>query len=334
MKILFIGGNGNISWHCVKKSIEQQHEVYVLNRGVTLQTRREIQREVKKIDADVRDVTKMKRILHDVQFDVVCDFIGYNGEDAKRNIQLFHNKTKQFIAISSEAIYTRHPLQLPFTEQSKKIEIEMAGSYVRGKIELEEVYMKFFAETGFPVTIIRPGYTYDTIVPNPVGHNCFTASQRYLDGYPMLIFGNGKNKYTFTHSEDFARAFITLFGKKETIGNTYQIMSENTLTWNEAAEIFLKVLNIKDRKIVHIPFEEAKKYDYFQSIDILEQRMLDNVFDVSRLKTIVPDWKTHISLEEGLIRTYEWLFANKVRQRIVPNYDEKLALLYKEYCDI
>lgn len=333
MKILFIGGNGNISWHCVQKAIEYKHEVYVLNRGVTLQTRREIQHGVKKIDADVKDVSKMKQILQGMQFDVVCDFICYNKEDAKRDIELFYDKTKHFIVISTEAVYSRENLSVPFNEKSKIIPIQSSQGYIKGKLEIEEAFLKAVDEIGFPVTIVRPGYTYDTIVPNPVGHNCFTASQKYLDGYPMLIFGNGKNLYTFTHSEDFADAFLCLLGNRDTIGEIYQIMSEHTLSWNDAAEIILKVLNIK-RSIIHIPYEEAIQYEYFQSRDMLEQKLLDNVFDITKLKTIYPSWRAKISLEEGLTKTYQWLLEKKVRQRIVPEYNQKLNILYERYCGI
>ncbi|MDD6399994.1 MAG: hypothetical protein PUG10_00110 [Lachnospiraceae bacterium] len=47
MKILFIGGNGNISWWCVNEALKSGHEVWELNRGITKKTRRKIQDEVK-----------------------------------------------------------------------------------------------------------------------------------------------------------------------------------------------------------------------------------------------------------------------------------------------
>ncbi len=36
MKILFIGGNGNISWHCTQTAIERGHEVWQLNREISV----------------------------------------------------------------------------------------------------------------------------------------------------------------------------------------------------------------------------------------------------------------------------------------------------------
>ena len=40
MKILLIGGNGNISWHCTNEAVQSGYEVWILNRGVTKNNRK------------------------------------------------------------------------------------------------------------------------------------------------------------------------------------------------------------------------------------------------------------------------------------------------------
>ena len=42
-----------------------------------------------------------------MHFDVVCDFICFNEEQAKQAIEMFADKTNQYIVISSEAVYQR-----------------------------------------------------------------------------------------------------------------------------------------------------------------------------------------------------------------------------------
>lgn len=331
MKVLFIGGNGNISWQCVQQALNLGYEVYEINRGATLNTRRKIQSGVYKIDCDVRDVTKMKMLLEGTAFDVVCDFICYNGEDAKRDVELFKDHTKQFIYISSEAIYERKGAKLPFTEKSKITLEEKAGDYVKGKIGGEKVFNSAYQKEGFPITIVRPGYTYDVIIPNPVGHNCFTASKKYLEGYPILIFGDGQNRWTFTHSEDFGKAFVGLFGKKKAIGETFQIMAQESYSWNEVADILFDSLKIKNKKVIHIPYEESLSINYFQSRDLVEQRLMDSLFDTTKVRKLVPEWNFNISLEEGIKRAYQWLFEDEVRRRINPIYEKNLEELYQKY---
>ena len=55
MKVLFIGGNGNISWWCVQKALDEGHEVYELNRAQTRGTRRDVQSRVHEIISDIRN---------------------------------------------------------------------------------------------------------------------------------------------------------------------------------------------------------------------------------------------------------------------------------------
>ena len=59
MKVLFIGGYGNISWWCTKRAIEKGYDVYLLNREQTTKTRREIPKEANVIIADYRNFFKL-----------------------------------------------------------------------------------------------------------------------------------------------------------------------------------------------------------------------------------------------------------------------------------
>ncbi len=75
MRILFIGGNGNISWHCTMQALAQNHEVWVLNRGESTQNRRPLPAHVKTLHADIQDPQSASKALQGLTFDVVADFI-------------------------------------------------------------------------------------------------------------------------------------------------------------------------------------------------------------------------------------------------------------------
>jgi nucleoside-diphosphate-sugar epimerase len=81
-------------------------------------------------------------------------------------------------------------------------------------------------------------------MPYSIGHNCFTTVQRCIDGKPLLTAGDGENKWTFTHSRDFAEAFVQLFGKKECIGEDYQLSGDCVETFkganNAVGSVFLR----------------------------------------------------------------------------------------------
>lgn len=331
MKILFIGGNGNISWQCVQKALENGHEVWELNRGVSSSTRRDIQKEVHVIHADMRNYEEVKDKIKDLSFDVVCDFICYNAEQAEKDIRLFSGKIRQFLVISSEVVYKRNIRKFPFPENADKNDPNSSSSYISGKLLMEEVFMNAWRMCQFPVTIVRPGYTYDTILPVSIGHNCYTAIDMILHGYPLLIAGEGSNIWCFTHAKDFAEAFVGLLGRTETIGEAYNISTDELLTWNDASEILLKALNVNSDRVFHVPYERALNIPLFQPEDMMKQRMWHNVQDHTKIKELLPDWKCKISFEEGICESLEWLDQKETRKRIVPRYQQMLGELYKEY---
>lgn len=329
MKVLFIGGNGNISWWCVEEALKAGHEVYELNRGMTRRTRRALQADVKEITADIRNTEETNHALGDMEFDVVCDFICFNEEQARKSIEVFRNRCSQYIVISSEAVYDRSRSVLPFTENSPLYE-SVNDAYISGKIQVEKVFRDEYVKTDFPVTVVRPGYTYDTIVQMPVGQNCFTALQKLLEGYPFLMPGDGENLVAPLHSKDFARAFGSLIGNNKTIGETYHIAAEKTVSWNQMAMDIMQALELSHKNIVHIPVEKAVQITDFYSEVVNYQHMGNYIFDNSKIKAIIPEWKQEIAFGDGIKQTISWLKEDKVRQRINPKYDEALVRIYNE----
>lgn len=333
MKILFIGGNGNISWYCTQLAIERGHEVWHLNREISVRTRRKTQPQVRKLKGDIRETDKIKTLLGHCSFDVVCDFICYNEEHAQNDIEIFGGKTKRFIFISSEAVYKRNPLPSTdvFTEDSEKYDISCGCEYIIGKVEAERVFMEAYHQIGFPVMIIRPSYTYDTIFPISIGHNCFTAPELILKGYPLLIAGDGKNLWAFTHSADFAAAFIRLAENNAAIGNTFNICTEEQLSWNDQSEMVLKALGAESSGVFHVPFHDALTFEEIQPRVMMLHRMKNNISSVDKLKNYVVDWKPKVPFEGGIQRTVRWLNECSCHMRHVERIEKTLMTIYERY---
>ena len=331
MKILMIGGNGNISWHCTKRLIERGDELYELHRGITYATRRDIHGEAKIIHADIRNIQEAEKALTGMKFDVVCDFICYNGEHAANAVKLFQNKTKQHIVVSSDAVYERSINNIPFTELSLLKNKEGASEYIRGKIEMEEVFRNAYEQEGYPVTIVRPGYTYDTILPVSIGHNCWTAIDKALGGLPLLIAGDGNAIWNMTNSRDFADAFLYLVGNRDCIGEVYDISSDEWVTWNDAAEILLEALRMDKSRIFHVPYERALHIPELQPDDMSYDRMWHNFRTNTKIKEVASGYHAKVKFEAGIRMSLEWLLEKEVRRRIVRKYSDVLDMLYKEY---
>lgn len=333
MKILFIGGNGNISWWCVQRAIEKGYEVWELNRAMTRKTRRPIQQEVHQIICDVRNYAKMREALEGKYFDVVCDFISYNGKQAEQMLDLFINRTYQYIVISSEAVYKRQFGAMPFCEDSEKYCLDEVSncSYIRGKIEVENCYESAYRDKNFPATIVRPGYTYDMIIPTPAGENCFTAIQKIKEGNPMIMYGDGNNLWAPMHSSDFSRYFIELFGKKDAIGECYHIVGQELLSWNQMEQYVMEAFQVEKQGIIHIPEEDVKMDSIFKYDELTKQHMSDYIFDNKKIDSLVQNEWEKISFKDGIKKTVE-LLSNRNFRRINENVAGRLDRIYKKYC--
>jgi len=324
MKVLFIGGTGIISSACSELAIKRGIELYHLNRGKSSSIR-PIE-GVKQIIADIRNENEAQKALEKYEFDAVVDWIAFVPEHIEEDIRLFRGKTKQLIFISSASIYETPPSKLPVTELTPLY--NPIWKYSQDKIACEDVLRKAWETEKFPFTIVRPSHTYDkTLVPMEGG---YTVLHRIKESKPVVVHGDGTSIWTLTNHRDFAKGLVGLLGNEKAIGEDFHITSDEWLTWNQIYQTFAKLLG-KDADLVHIPSEIIAKYDKSIGDSLLGDKTHSMIFDNSKLKNAVPDFKCEIPFEEGAQEIVEWYMFDKSRQEIDPKLDSLFDTLISDY---
>jgi len=324
LKVLFVGGTGIISSACSELAIKKDIDLYHLNRGESSSVRPVS--EAISIKADIRDFKATQLALADHQFDAVVEWIGFIPEHIQTDIELFRNKTKQYIFISSSAAYQTPPQKLPVTEETPLD--NPVWEYARNKIACEKLLHKENALSGFPYTVVRPSHTYDkTLIPLPGG---YTTLARMKQGLPVIVHGDGASIWTLTHHIDFAKGLVGLLGKTEAIGQTYHITSDEWLSWES---IFIKLAHALgvSPDLVHIPSDIIARYDKEMGDSLLGDKTHSMIYDNSKIKALVPDFKAEIPFDQGAQEIVDWYEANPDRQIIDKRINDLMDKMIAEY---
>jgi nucleoside-diphosphate-sugar epimerase len=309
MKVLFIGGTGNLSSACTEIAINKGIEIYHLNRGLTQKT--QSTKEVKTIVADIHDTKKVAESLREMTFDSVVDFIAYEPTDILNDIQLFKNKTHQYVFISTASAYQKPPEKLPITEETPLY--NPYWEYSRKKIACEKLLEEEYQKSGFPYTIIRPSHTYGkTTVPLIGG---YTILHRMLKGEPVIVHGDGTSIWTLTYNKDFAVGVIGLLGNKDAIHKAFHITSDEWLSWNTIYEIMANELGVRPQ-LVHVPSEIIAKYNQEMGDGLLGDKSHSMIFDNSKIKKFVPEFHPQVSFCEGAKEIISWYKENTIQQSV------------------
>lgn len=312
MKILFIGGTGNISLATSKLLLSKGHDLWLLNRT----GHHSELPGARFIKSDVADAATL---LAGHNWDAVVNWIAFTPEDIARDIKLFHNKTEQYIFISSASCY-KNPGPTRFITEKTPLENPF-WQYSRNKIAAENLLTKAHQDSGFPVTIVRPSHTYATVLPLSVGGWIeYNVIERMKAGKPIVVHGDGTSLWTLTHSEDFAVGFIGLLGHPKAIGEDFHITSDEFLTWNEIYQLTAKAVGA-EAKIVHVTSDKIAEVDNEYRGSLLGDKAECALFDNSKIKSLVPDFNAQIPFAEGIKRTLDWFEADKSRQIMDPRVD-------------
>lgn len=319
MKVLMIGGTGTISMAITRLLCQSGWEVYLLNRG---SRRAEAPAGIHWIQADMNEEAAVQQAIQGLQFDCVCQFIGFEPWQVERDIRLFSGKTKQYLYTSSASAYHKPGADYRITEGTTLA--NPYWQYSRNKIACEEVLMKAYREQQFPVTIIRPSHTYDNrCVPLGVhgDKGSFQVLKRMLEGKPVIIHGDGTSLWTMTHNTDFAKGYVGLMGNPHAIGEAFQITNDETLTWNQIYSTIARCLGVelKPYYVSSYFLAATGKYDMLGSL--IGDKANSVVFDNRKLKAAVPDFRPTVRFEQGVAEAIANVMAHPELQQEDPAFD-------------
>jgi len=324
MKVLFIGGTGIISAAVSKLAVEKGIELYLFNRG---QHKEFVPKGAKVIKGDVKD----KSALKGKTFDVVVDWLAYVPKNVEADIKLFKGNVGQYIFISSASGYQKPPTDWLITESTP-----MANpywQYSRDKIACEDRLLIEYRSTGFPITIVRPSFTYGVnMIPAAINSwtKPWTIVDRMRKGKKIIIHGDGTTLWTMTHNTDFAKGFVGLLGNVQAVGHAIHITSDEALTWNQIYEAIASAAAAK-LKPVYIPSDFICKFNPELTGTLLGDKSWCAVFDNSKIKRLVPDFVATVPFSQGVKRSIEWFEADKSRCTVDDDYNDFMDRLIAAY---
>ena len=173
--------------------------------------------------------------------------------------------------------------------------------------------MQAYRSHQFPVTIVRPSHTYDrTMLPLRGGYNIINRMRREK---PIIIHGDGTSLWVLTHHRDFAKGFVGLLGNSRAIGEVFHITSDELLTWNQIFELVAQAAGTTAR-IVHIPSDLIARFDPEWGAGLLGDKAHSMVFDNTKIKRVVPDYRATIPFARGAEEIMAWYDADPSRRTV------------------
>jgi nucleoside-diphosphate-sugar epimerase len=292
MKVLYVGGTGEISHACVAESVTLGHEVSVFNRG---RSERPLPAGVREIRGDLADEAGYAA-LADERFDVVCQFLAFEASVVERDLAVFGGRIGQYAFISSASAYAKPldrfavitegtPLENPYWEYSRK------------KAAMEASLMEWHRAGRLPVTIVRPSHTYRYNFPVALGGGDWTA-ERILAGRPVIVHGDGASLWTLTHSTDFARPFVRLLGNERALGEAFHITGRGVHTWDEILAAVGHALGAEPR-LVHVASDTLVRYEPSWKGPLHGDKAPSTLFDNSKVVGAAGAFETTVSLDDG-----------------------------------
>lgn len=297
LRVLFVGGSGQISLPCVANAVAAGHDVTVLNRG---KSEVRLPSSVTRRTGDMNDDRSYAEAA-DGAFDVICQFLVFEPHQAARDIALFAGKTGQYIFISSASAYRKPVTDFPITEA---VPLDNPHwHYSRQKAACEKLLLE---QDRLPVTIVRPSHTIRTKFPTAFGEGEIAVS-RMLRNLPIIVPGDGNALWTLTRAEDFAPPFVGLFGRAEALGEAYHLTSDHAYPWDAIYTAIGRAVGaVPD--LVHVPTDNLVKFHPDWEGFLKGDKAYSVLFDNSKIKSIVGDFSCETNLDTLMQEPLEhWL---------------------------
>jgi nucleoside-diphosphate-sugar epimerase len=305
------------------------HELWLLNRGLSKLPTVVSPEQV--LTADAYDESQVVSAVRGHDFDVVVQWVGYLPSQVAQDVRVFAG-TRQYVFISSASAYEKPPSHWLITESTPTV--NPFWQYSRDKIACEDLLRRAHGDTGFPMTIVRPSLTYGpSQIPIAVNswQKPYTVIDRMRRGAKIIVPGDGTSIWTITHNSDFAKGLVGLLGHPSAVGEDFHITSDESLTWNQIHSIAAEAAGVEPN-LLHVPTDGIVASDPEQEGSLWGDKSQSAVFDNSKLRGLVPEFKATVPFSIGAAESVAWFDEDSSRREIDQEANAKwdrLALVYE-----
>lgn len=241
IKVLMLGGTGAIGQSILSViGGNQDYSISITSRTV----RKPDFCNVRYICGNANDLSFINQ-FEDNSFDVLIDFMNYRNENLIRNIRKLLSIASQYIFLSSARVYDNSQNSIDesctlLLNTTGDAEFKTSGTYAVKKAYQEELVKKY---GGDKVTIIRPYKTYSSDRLQLGEYEIKHWLLRMLKEKPIVINKNMLSKYTsLTDGIDVAKGIVGLINREEAFGETFQIVTDESMTWNDILILYVEEL--------------------------------------------------------------------------------------------
>lgn len=301
MKVLIIGGTGNISRGIVAALLDRNHEVVLFNRG----------QHVDPPPTDVRVILGDRQHRDDFEtkvkaenWDAVIDMISFNADDAASAIRACQGRVGHFVHCSTVMTYGPpfSGINLPETAP-----LQGTSGYGLNKVAADNLLLEAHANDGFPVTIFKPSYTHGpgmNLLRQVGGDGSWI--DRLRKGKPILSAGDGLNYFQFLASRDAGDAFAGILGKSECFGEIYNLVHPQARTWDEWHRAAAEALGV-DIEIVHVSQETLIAIAPERFSGLRGNFGHTQIFSHEKLAAALPEFSPKIPVIESAAKNIAWM---------------------------
>ncbi len=322
MRLLIIGGTGNISTAITREMQGKGHDITLFNHDSSRPAW--LLPEIKIISGERKDLPLFKKQLFEGgDYDCIIDMICFEPEDAVKDVALFRNRTKQFIFCSTVDVYPKTVACYPISEETE-IGALPSFEYAWKKVECEKTLWKAHRNGEFQLTVIRPAATYNESW-SPGVHS-FGGQTYHLDrirrGKPIIMHGDGTSIWVASYRDDTANAIAGAVGNKKAFGQAYNVTGDELMTHNQMWRTIARVMKAPDPDFVYIPTLLLAKLAPVEALWCRENFMHNNIFDNSKAKRDL-GFRYTVSYEEGVKKCIDYLTSNDLIENCdnYPFYD-------------
>lgn len=240
MKVLVLGGTGAIGEDLVSILNEEKFKIYVTSRRDHID-----KGSIHFIKGNAMDYDFLSGLLQQCHWDCIIDFMAYTLLEFSKRIEILLQATNQYIFLSSSRVYDFNSEKI--TEFSDRVldtckdkKFLKTKDYSLEKARQEELLISQERKNW---TIIRPYKTYSS---QRLQLGCFEKEDwlyRCIMGRSIVFSKDIIEKVTsLSASTDVAMHIYSLIGNENVLGEVYQTITGDLITWGEILNIYIDVI--------------------------------------------------------------------------------------------